>query len=321
MSQETETLKHELPVEDEQPAKRRAPGNFTVRDRAECHRKLPAYSELVKDARAADPRDLKWKMGEGRSAGELVVYNKTTGRETAVLEGFGDCKIFTTDPEKLNVKLSLDEARPWDKAIIDLFRKRLPEAVVENLKALTAAKDGCKPLISKKQAKSIKEKAESGASQEELYQFIWEDIILDESGPHIPIKFWTDKNGEEKVQLSTTHKNITPAYDGNKPLGADDIKKLPGYVQPVAEAKLGEGIVYHPIPMTGTNGEPVDDVTECPNFSGTVNFVGKVQIFLAGIKAQKIKWTTCKVTGIQVLGFGAGAEAPVAISANSLFND
>jgi len=140
------------------------------------------------------------------------------------------------------------------------------------------------------------------------------------AGPHIPVKFWETKEGEQKVQLSVTHKNLTPAYEG-KPLAEEDIAGLPSYVQDTARAKLGEGIVYHPIPMTGTNGEAVFDVTEAPNWSGTVNFVGKVQIFLAGIKAQKIKWTACKVTGIQVLGFGAGAEAPAAISANSLFND
>ena len=93
------------------------------------------------------------------------------------------------------------------------------------------------------------------------------------------------------------------------------------HLQDAARAKLGEGIAYHPIPLTGTSGEPVVDVSEAPNWSGTVNFVGKVQFFLGGIKAQKIKWTASKVTGIQVLGFGAGAEAPAAISANSLFND
>lgn len=308
------------PVAEEEPPKRQNRGNFAIRDRSDCLGKLGPYRELVKDSRAANPANLTFKMGEGRSAGELVVFNTETGRETCIAEGFGEGKIFTSDPEKLNIKLSLDESREWDRNMIDVFRKKLPEAIAANLKALTVAKDGCKALVSKKQAKAIKEKMDNGTAPEELHDFIWNDIILDESGPHIPIKFWETKEGETKVQLSVTHKNLTPAYE-NKALTEADIDELPAYVQDAARAKLGEGIAYHPIPMTGTSGEPVADVTEAPNWSGTVNFVGKVQFFLGGIKAQKIKWTACKVTGVQVLGFGAGAEAPAAISANSLFND
>lgn len=308
------------PEGEPQAPKRQNRGNFATRDRNECLSKIAPYRELTKDSRAANPAKVTWQMGEGRSAGELVCVNTETGRPTCILEGYGDGKIFTSDPEKLNVKLSLDETRRWDRDMIDLFRKELPKAIFVNLKALSTAKDGCKALISSKQRKSVEKKAADGSTQEELYEFIWEEIILDESGPHIPIKFWETKEGERKVQLSVTHKNLTPAYE-NKPLTEADIEKLPSYVQDAARAKLGEGIAYHALPMTGTSGEPVVDVTAAPNWSGTVNFVGKVQFFLGGIKAQKIKWTASKVTGIQVLGFGAGAEAPAAISANSLFND
>jgi hypothetical protein len=179
MSDHAESTKRASPEPGvEPPAKKPARGNLAVRDRAECLAKLAPYKELVKDSRAASPRDLDWKMGEGRSAGELVVYNKVTGRETAVLEGYGEAKIFTSDPEKLNVKLSLDPHADWDRSLVELFSKKLPRAILQNLKALTSAKDGCKPLISKKQAKVIQEKADSDG----IEKFIWEEIILDESG-------------------------------------------------------------------------------------------------------------------------------------------
>ena len=183
MSDHAESTKRASPEPGvEPPAKKPARGNLAVRDRAECLAKLAPYKELVKDSRAANPKDLDWKMGEGRSAGELVVYNKDTGRETAVLEGYGEAKIFTSDPEKLNVKLSLDPAADWDRSLVELFSEKLPRAIVKNLKALTSAKDGCKPLISKKQAKVIQEKAGSDG----IEKFIWEEIILDESGAACP---------------------------------------------------------------------------------------------------------------------------------------
>ena len=303
---------------EERPQKRQNKGNFTVRDKSACLERLDDFKALVGEERAADPGKLKWCLDKSN---QPTVCDRD-GKETCIFEVFGEGVIFTSDPEKLNVKVTLEpEKRQFDRDLIALFSEKLPEMMINHLKELSTPQEaGAKSVISTKQRKAIEKKIADGVESAEIYSYIWNDILLDESGPHIPIKVRTLKDGSEQWQLSVTHKNITAAYEKQK-LKPEEIDDLPAYVREVAAAKVGEGIVYNPAPIFGTNGDQIENIVEAPNWNGNINFVGKVQCFLVGIKAKKIKWTTIKPTSVNVMGFGAGAEPVAAKSANSLFND
>ena len=213
-----------------------------------------------------------------------------------------------------------------DAALLKLFAEKLPKAILDDLQSakpkLTTSKDGSKPFINKKQNKTFQKMVADGATDDAICQWIWEDVIRDDSGPHIPVKWWDTKEGETRIQVSTTHKTFQKAWDPSKtpPIKEDDIQGLPAFAREYASTHINEGITYAPFPATGTLGRPIYDFTEAPNWNGTVNLVGEVTWFLGPIKSEKIKYTATKVLGVKTLGFSGGAEAPVAISSNDLFD-
>ena len=212
-----------------------------------------------------------------------------------------------------------------DAALLELFEKKLPLIILRDLESpkpkLTGSKDGSKPFINKKQNKAFQKMVDNGATKDAICQWIWEDVIRDDSGPHIPIKWW-EKEGKTQIQVSTTHKNFQKAWDPTKtpPIKEEDIPGLPAFAREYASTHIAEGITYSRFPATGTIGRPIDDFTEAPNWNGTVNLVGEVTWFLGPIKSEKIKYTATKVIAVKTLGFSGGAEAPVAISSNDLFD-
>ena len=212
-----------------------------------------------------------------------------------------------------------------DAALLELFEKKLPMTILRDLKSakpkLTGSKDGSKPFINKKQNKAFQKMVADGATDDAICQWIWEDVIRDDSGPHIPIKWW-EKEGKTQIQVSTTHKNFQKVWDPTKtpPIKEEDIPGLPAFAREYASTHIAEGITYSRFPATGTIGRPIDDFTEAPNWNGTVNLVGEVTWFLGPIKSEKIKYTATKVIGVKTLGFSGGAEAAVAISSNDLFD-
>lgn len=73
-----------------------------------------------------------------------------------------------------------------DAALLELFEKKLPRKILDDLKSakpkLTGSKEGTKPFIKPKQYKAFKKMVADGATDENICQWIWEDVIQDDSG-------------------------------------------------------------------------------------------------------------------------------------------
>ena len=281
----------------------------------DCKGKLPSYRGLVSNGKCVPMDRLDWRPGK---KGDLVIFDTLTGKETCVVQFYSTFKIFTggEDPTKFGVKVDLPDDCEEAEQISALFLERLPAAMVKHVDKLSVTKDRKKALLTNNQVKAINGKK----TDKEKIEYVRDMIILDESGPHVPLKFWTDKEGVTRKQFSVTHKAITPAYEA-KPLTAADIENIPSFLQDAAHANLSKGVVYKQLPIVGTAGTVLEDPLEAPNYNGTINGIGRVEVYIASIKAEQIKYTATKLTAIDVLGFAAGAEEPEPIAANSLFAD
>lgn len=303
--------------EAELPQPKRIRNNFSLRSNEDCAAKIDAFHQLNSDGRAPNIDDLDWRPGSGAQQGSLEIFNKKTGKSTAVIDVPGEAIMFTggDDPAKIGIKVSVLPDTKIGKQIMHLFHKRLPEAMFKYRHELSKGKDGKKPLVTSKWLKAM-EKAEDPII------YVLEEILLDESGPHIPLKVW-DREGEtRKYQLATTHKCIKRAYQGS-PLTADEVDaKVPKYLRETAHNNLATGILYDELSFVGTEGDQISDPTEAPGaeFNGTVRFWGVVKIFVASVRSEQIKYTVTKPTEIKVLGFQGGQEKAPVVSANSLFD-
>lgn len=289
----------------ESPAKRaRVANNMAVRSKAMCADKLAAYANSCPTDGTVPAEEISWKT-EGCN-----IYAYDSNGKTPMLRIHGNSYSFAptpfgeNDPGKTDVKIT--PTSEHTEALNKLFGPDLAAAILGGYKDLCKPSKGNKAPLTQNEAKEIHKLVNAGKDDEEIKQWIIDNIIAKQGFYH-PWK----QNADGIMQFCCKYKPLVPTERATNlaPLDQATADAFPEPFRGIAQECVGTH-AYKPLAVIGTEGDPVDSYFALPSKSGRIGIsAGVFDVYLKGISSGKVCYTVSAWKKVYILGCEEGDTA------------
>lgn len=289
----------------ESPTKRaRVADNMAIRSRDMCAGKLDEYAESCPLDGTTPADKIVWKT-EGCNILALNSEGKTPVlRVKGNSFSFAPGPVGENDPGKIDVKIT--PTAEDTEALNKLFGIDLATAILGNYKDLCKPSKGNKAPLTPNEAKEIHKLVNAGKDEEEIKQWIIDNIIAKQGFYH-PWK----QNADGVMQFCCKYKPLVPTERATNlaPLDQATADAFSDPFRGIAQECVGTH-AYKPLTVIGTEGDPVSSYFALPNKSGRIGIsAGVFDVYLKGIFSGKVCYTISAWKKVYILGCEEGDTA------------
>ena len=269
----------------ESPTKRaRVTDNMAIRPRGVALGKIDEYAKSCPTDGTVSAAEIAFKP-EGCNIPAYDLDGKTP-----MLRILGSSFSFAPSAENgpgtTDVKIT---PTPEQSAMLaELFGPKLATAILGNYKELCKPTKGNKAPLTTNDAKEIHKLVNAGKDDEEIKQWIIDNII-NKQGFYHPWK----QNAEGVWQFCCKYKPLVEAARAPNltPLEQATVDTFPEPFRGIAQECVGTH-AYKPLTVIGTEGDPVSSYFALPNKSGRIGIsAGVFDVYLKGIFSGKVCYT------------------------------
>ena len=303
-------------VPESPPKRARVANNMAIRSQAMCAGKLDEYAKSCPPDGTTPIDKIKWIV-EGCN---IAAYDPEG--KTPMLRVKGNSFSFApgpageNDPGKIDAKIT--PTAEDTAALNKLFGTDLATAIFGNYKDLCKPSKGNKAPLTSNEAKEIHKFVNAGKDEEEIKQWIIDNIIAKQGFYH-PWK----QNADGVMQFCCKYKPLVPTERATNlaPLDQETVDSFPKPFADIAQECVGTH-AYKPLTVIGTEGDPVSSYFALPNKSGRIGIsAGVFDVYLKGIFSGKVCYTISAWKKVYILGCEEGDTTTVrGPSSNALFD-